>query len=254
MKGFAKGFCLGICMVAAPFLTGAAMAGDAFFSNTELQIHADFERETPAGKNDIFTATVEHASEWTYGDNFFFLDIEGKPDFETDADTLYFEYAPRFSLDKMFGTKMIPVDFMGEMYATVQYNDSDKDYINRVWLSGVSFDFNFQPNYGYSNLSFLVRNEDTQDTSYQVTFVWGQPFSVAGLDLDFRGFIDYWADDDKEVFLTEPQLRLNLSSFVGHEHVLSKAAIGTEVEISNDFFGEDYGWEVNPTLFFAVSF
>lgn len=232
-------------------LPGLALAED-FFSQTELQIHAEVDRQ-PIDSG-IWTATVEHFSEWSYGDNYFFLDIEGQKDFSTEADTLYFEYAPRFSMDRIFKKKILPFDFLGETYATVQYNDSDKGYINQVWLYGASVDFQFQPNFGYSNLSFLIRNEATQDTAYQITYVWGQPFKIAGLNFDFRGFADFWKNDDTQVFLTEPQLRFKLSNVLSDKNILSKADIGTELEISHNFFGSNYGWEFNPTLFVAFPF
>ncbi len=232
-------------------LPGFALAED-FFSQTELQLHAEVDRQPI--NSAVWTATVEHFSEWSYGDNFFFLDIEGQEDLKTEAGTLYFEYAPRISLDRVFEKKILPFGFLGETYVTVQYNDSDQSFINQVWLYGVSFDFNFQPNYGYSNLHLLVRDEETHDLSYQITFAWGQPFKVAGIDCEFKGFADFWENDATEVLLVEPQLRLKLSSFVADNHILSKAAIGTELEISNNFFGPDYGWEFNPTLFLAVTF
>lgn len=232
-------------------LPGFALAED-FFSQTELQLHADLNRQPIDAA--IWTATLEHVSEWSYGDNFLFLDIEGQKDLKTQADTLYFEYAPRLSMDRIFKKKILPLAFLGETYATVQYNDSDKNYINQVWLYGVSVDFDFQPNYGYSNLHLLVRDEETQDTAYQLTFAWGQPFKLAGLDCEFKGFADFWKNNDTHVFLTEPQLRLNLSSFVGENHILSKATVGTELEFSHNFFSSTYGWEFNPTLFIAVTF
>jgi len=235
------------------FLTVTAVAEEqSFFSNTEIQLHADFDRKPI--ESDIWTVTVEHFSEWKYGDNFFFLDIEGKPDFEAQADTLYFEYAPRFSLDNIFDTKILPSKSLGELYATVQYNDSDRDFINPVWLYGISLDFAGQPNFGFSNLHFLVREEKTQETSYQLTLAWGQPFHLGNWAFSFNGFLDYWEDDEKRVLLTEPQLRISLSNLVGKDNFLSNASIGTEIEISKNFFGKDYGWEVNPTIFLVFSF
>jgi len=245
-----------VVLAAIAACSTAAMAKD-FYSNTELQLHTDPNRKTSdaASKKDIFTVTFDHFSEWTYGDNYFFLDIEGKDDFSSDADTLYFEYAPRLSLDRVLKKeKLLDLDFISETYATVQYNNSDRAFINRVWLSGVSFDLNFQPNFGFSNISFMIRNEATQDASYQITYVWGQPFVIDSLDLNFKGFMDIWENDKETVVLTEPQFRLNLSSFVGQEHILSQAALGTEIEISRNFFEPGGGWVVNPTLFFAVSF
>ena len=96
-----------VMMLALPGLTLA----EDFFSQTELQIHADLDRQPVDSA--IWTATLEHFSEWSYGDNFFFLDIEGKEDLETEAETLYFEYAPRVSLDRVFKKEIIPCSFLG---------------------------------------------------------------------------------------------------------------------------------------------
>ncbi len=225
---------------------------ERYFSYTELQVHADLDREPI--KSDIWTLTLEHTSEWKYGDNYFFLDIEGKPDSKAEADTLYFEYAPRFSLDNIFGSKMLPGTFLGELYATIQYNDSGHELTNAVWLYGISLDFTGHTNFGFSNLHFLVREEKTQAISYQLTLAWGQPFYVGDWAFAFSGFLDLWEDNHRRILLTEPQLRMSLSNLFGRDNFLSNASIGTELEISKDFFGKGYGWEVNPTLFFVFPF
>jgi nucleoside-specific outer membrane channel protein Tsx len=224
-----------------------------YFMSTELQLHLDFDREPYVGEG-IYTVTLEHFSEWKYGDNYFFVDAEGQSNYSMDTETIYYEIAPRLSIDRILGSKVISLDNLGETYLTVQYNRGGEDYINPVWLSGVSVDFNFQPNYGFSNLSIMVRNEETQDTAYQITLVWGQPFQLFGQQFAFNGFADYWQNDECEVFLTEPQLRYNLSSLFGSDSLMSTSVIGTEIEISHDFFSEDADWQVNPTLFFAFSF
>ncbi len=228
------------------------VAPNNLFSATELQLHAEWQRQPL--ERDMFTATVEHFSKWTYGDNFFFLDLEGQPDFSTQANTLYFEYAPRISLDQILQRKLLPNKYLGELYATVQYNDSDQDFIHQVWLYGLSLDLAGQPNHGYSNLHWLLRAEDTQATAYQLTVAWGQPFQVGPWHFTFQGFADYWQDDEKHVFLTEPQLRWSLGNLLGNDSIFSRINVGTEIEISKDFFGKNYGWEVNPTVFMAFSF
>jgi hypothetical protein len=51
-------------------------------------------------------------------------------------------------------------------------------------------------------------------------------------------------------FLTEPQIRLKLDSFVGKGNFLSDSAIGMEFEISNRFYNQqDTTWFINPTVF-----
>jgi nucleoside-specific outer membrane channel protein Tsx len=251
---------------------------ETFFKKTECQLHADFNRVLPTPgwdneSNDIWTLTVEHFSEWKYGDTFLFMDLETKPTFRETPDTMYFEIAPRFSLDKILKQKLVPSNFLGEVYMAFQYNGADVDFIGTSWLGGVSIDFLGQPNYGFSNLSLYVKDSNRKkafvdalncyqnDTSWQVTFVWGQPFSLGPLQMEFNGFLDYWQENslfikDKtyQILLTEPQLRLKLSSFTGKDHFLSNSVVGTEIEISYHFFDENDEWRINPTLFFAVVF
>ena len=233
-------------------LNASAQAAEDYFSMTELQLHLDADRKPL--DSDIWTATFEHFSEWRYGDNFFFLDAEGEPDLSASPDTLYFEYAPRLSLNRMFDRQTASGGILGETYLAAQYNGSDRSFINQVWLYGASVDFAGRPHYGFSNLSLYVRREETQDTAWQVTLAWGQPFHLGNWRLVFQGFLDYWENDAGTVLLTEPQLRIPLSNFLSADNVLAKASIGTEIEISRDFFGPGYGTEVNPTLFFAFPF
>lgn len=245
---------------------------DTYFKKTECQIHADINRVPPSENNDIWTLTAEHYSEWKYGDTFLFMDLETQPTFRQTPAAMYFEIAPRFSLDKILKQELIPSPFLGEVYLAFQYNGADVSYIPTSWLAGVSIDFLGQPNYGFSNLSLFVKDCDRKgafkedipyqnDTSWQITFVWGQPFSLGPLQMECNGFLDYWEENSWEIkdktyriLLTEPQLRLKLSSFVGKDNFLSNSVLGTEVEISHHFFGENEAWRINPTLFFAVVF
>jgi len=260
------------------FLCSTHAFSETYFKKTECQLHADINRVLPTpywdnDNNDIWTLTVEHFSEWKYGDTFLFMDVETKPTFRQTPDTIYFEIAPRFSLDKILEKDLIPSSFLGEVYLAFQYNGADVDFIPTSWLAGVSIDFSGQPNYGFSNLSLFVKDCDRKeafiddlngyqnDVSWQITFAWGQPFRVGPLQMEFNGFLDYWEENslfikDKSyrILLTEPQLRLKLSSFTGKDHFFSNSVVGTEVEISHRFFDEDDEWRINPTLFFAVTF
>ncbi|KPA14676.1 Nucleoside-specific channel-forming protein, Tsx-like protein [Candidatus Magnetomorum sp. HK-1] len=247
---------------------------DNYFKKTECQLHADFNRmpSAPDADNDIWTLTIEHFSEWKYGDTFLFMDLESKPSFKRDPDAMYFEIAPRFSLDKFLKQKLLPAPFLGEAYLAFQYNGSDKEYIPTSWLYGISVDILGQPNYGFANLSLMIKDCDRKGafekhapyqngTSWQITLAWGQPFNIGPLQMEFNGFLDYWQensltkkDDTYRILLTEPQLRLKLSSLVGKDSFLSNSVVGTEMEITHHFFGQNEDWRVNPTLFFAVTF
>ena len=261
-----------VTLMCVTLLLSTSASSNTYFKETECQLHADINRVPPSDHNDIWTLTIAHFSEWKYGDTFFFMDIETEPVFTQTPTAMYFEIAPRFSLDKIFNQDLIDSKYFGEIYLTFQYNASDKDYIPTSWLYGLSFDFAGQPNHGFSNLSLLVKNCDRKgeftdqppyqnDMSWQITFAWGQPFNIGPLEMEFNGFVDYWKENSLfnkgeayRILLAEPQLRLNLSSFFGEGNFLSNSLVGTEVEISYHFFDESDGWRINPTLFFAVVF
>jgi len=269
-------FRLVILVVFLLFASTTTALSDDYFKKTELQLHADFNRMTPyvnpKDTNHIWTLTLEHFSEWKYGDTFLFVDAESQPDFKRDPDTIYYEIVPRFSLDNFLHQKLLPAPFLGETYVVFQYNGSDNVNIATSWLYGISFDFKGLPNYGFANLSLMIKDSDRKgafrkhppyqnDTSWQVTLAWGQPFNIGPLQMEFNGFLDYWQensygfkDETYRILLTEPQLRLNLSSLVGKGNFLSNSTVGTEVEITYHFFNEKDGWRVNPTIFYAVTF
>ncbi len=254
MKKFFKASILCLLMVFCFY--GMSFADD-YFKNTELQFHVDSDRDLGiegADKTDILTVTLEHFSEWKYGDNYFFVDIEGKDSYHSEADQVYFEISPRFSINRIAGIENFG-GIVSEVYLAFQYNDSDKDYINSAFLYGASVDFNFhQPNYGFSNLSIYSRQVAHEDDCFQATFVWGQPFSIGPLNMAFNGFFDIYEQADRTVFISEPQLRLNLSSFAEQGGFLSSSCIGMEFEVTKDFYVAEAGWILNPTIFYAFSF
>jgi nucleoside-specific outer membrane channel protein Tsx len=259
------------CALALGTFCAAPVSAGGYFHKTELEMHMDFERDKGFGtETDILTATVNHFSEWKYGDNFFFFDVEGKDDYKLEAAQYYGEFASRFSLDKIIlgadkGNNLLG-SFLKESYIKLEYNGgspvSGYDYIDDALLYGVSFDLDLgQPNFGFTNLSFLVKDftaidgHDNSETNWQVTLVWGQPFSLGSMNFTFQGFFDVWEYNDEVVVLTEPQIRLQLNSFVGKDNFLSDSAIGMEFEFSNRFFDQgNSDWYVNPTVFWVTKF
>ena len=87
--------------------------------------------------------------------------------------------------------------------------------------------------------------------SFQATAVWGLQFS-RGL-ISFSGFSDLWYNPDVNgslIFLSEPQLWLNINKISGCQNI--PLSVGTEVEISNNFVFTNSGHNnrlfVIPTL------
>ncbi len=270
-----------IMMAGCAFALGALCSVPAeakdYFHNTEIQMHMDFARDKgfkdANGKDieeDILTATFAHFSEWKYGDNFGFLDIEGKDNYKLEPAQYYGEFATRISLDKIIlgpeeGTNMLG-SFLKETYIKLEYNGGSPvdgyDFIDDALLYGVSFDLGFgQPNFGFSNISFLIKDyeiideKDSSEITWQVTYVWGQPFSIGSVNFDFQGFFDVWEYNNKVAILTEPQIRLKLDSFVGKGNFLSDSAIGMEFELSTQFYDSDNDDLIfNPTVFWVTKF
>ena len=265
------------CALALGTLVAAPADAKDYFHKTEVQLHADFARDKGFKddnggdiEEDILTATFLHVSEWKYGDVFGWFDIEGQDGYKLDAAQYYGEVSARYSLDKIIqgpenGTNMLG-SFLKETYVKIEYNSGSPaggfDYIDDAILYGISFDLGLgQPNFGFSNVSFMVKDyevideRDSSEVSWQFTYAWGQPFSIGSVNLDFQGFIDVWEYNDETVVLTEPQIRLKLNSFVGKGSFLSETSIGMEFEISNRFFSQaNSDIIVNPTIFVATSF
>ena len=265
------------CVLALGALGAVPADAKDYFHNTEIQMHADFARDLgfkdangETIESDILTATFLHYSEWKYGDNFAFLDIEGKDGYKLDPAQYYGEVATRISFDKVIlgpdkGSNLLG-SFLKETYLKLEYNGGSPvggfDYIDDALLFGVSFDLGLgQPNFGYSNISFMVKDytavdeKENSETTWQVTYVWGQPFSIGSMNFDFQGFMDVWEYSNQIVVLTEPQFRLKLDSFVGKGNFLSDSAIGKELEISTKLYSQDNGDLLfNPTVFWVTQF
>jgi len=191
----------------------AGVAGAADWSSTNVQVlYGDGFKVTPPETRTIIT--IEHASGWTYGDNFFFFDIT-EP-FANDT-MVYGEWHPRFSFNKIFGREMGSGFFKDVLLAT----ELNVDAGWRAYLYGVGFDFNI-PHFQFFALNFFIRDDMTipDDSTYQISPSWNLPFKLGETSWEFRGFLDYsgpegknaLGEDMKAQLLTQPQLLVNLGS------------------------------------------
>ena len=114
---------------------------------------------------------------------------------------------------------------------------------NNTWLAGPVFPF--VRGKSYLSLSFYYRMEKFQNSANgQVTAVWTVP--VLKGKVKFMGFMDVWTRNDfieekgkMFTFLTEPQVWYNFN-----DHF----ALGSEVELSYNFFTFDKKVAAMPTL------
>lgn len=197
-----------------------------------LQLHYDFGKADDGANNadrNYFTGTFELFKPDKLGSLFLFMDVDFNKE-NSGASLAYFEIARKFTIHKKSG---LGVQF--------EYNDGTPEYIRSAWLTGITYPIKI----GKSelNTSLLYRaNKGSTSADMQITTIWFQP--LLNGKLLFTGFIDFWSQDDlvregkNWVFLSEPQLWF----------VLNKAfSIGTEVEISRNFFTFDGDLEAMPT-------
>ena len=225
-----------------------------YFSDTELQVLFMFgpQRLNDRASSGAPILTFNHFSTNSWGSNFFFLDVESQPaspnwHFLDEQFGLYFEYAPTLSLTKL-GLLSLPQDgLLADVQVTGQLNLGYAPGgfpVNRVWLSGLVVDWNI--GFATFETQFLVRKERTYDTSWQLTIVWFQPFSIGGLSGEFRGFFDMWrgtenedepGTEDKLVVLTQPQVIFKVGPVY----------LGAEFDIRHDFPRKDFFEEDEST-------
>ena len=216
----------------------SAVLFPALVFSQNLQLHYDFGKAYD-GKDRIerkyFTSTLEFFKIDRLGSTFLFVDVDYDKG-NGGASLAYFELARKFTIHK------------SGLCAQIEFNDGTPDYIIQAWLGGLSYPVkigNFT-----LNTSLLYRaNQGVNRPDGQVTLVWYQPFFKE--KLIFKGFIDLWTMDEFTgngkmlVLLSEPQLW----------YVLNQSfSVGSECEISRNFFTFDGDVEFMPTLGIKWSF
>jgi nucleoside-specific outer membrane channel protein Tsx len=223
-----------LSLVLLTFGTGSALA--AIWSSTNMQLLYGSGYEL-ASSEDATIITIEHASGWKYGDNFFFFDIWQPFDKDTN---IYGEWHPRFSLGKMTGSDM-SFGFVKDVLIATELNVERFTYGAgwRAYLYGVGFDLNI-PHFDFFAINFFIRDDMTiaDDRTFQISPSWNIPFTLGELRFEFGGFLDYsGAEGDGEAqLLTAPQLLLDVSNFKGSPR---NFYIGMEYQYWKNKYGVD---------------
>lgn len=289
-----------LCLVVLFLGLVSAPAFGHIFSNTFAELHMDFgksaEHYGDVHSAGIWTLTIEHYSSFAYGDNFFFIDFCSSRNFEfgTNEGSLYLEYAPRFSINKIFGMQKWD-SFISEAYLTPQLNygysaarfgptgpDRASFGIGPVFLFGPSFDLNI-PGIQVLQVQFLYRYEfrdndapepvygtrQYDDSGFQFTLVWGAklanlfetaPAAEGDKNVPPSKAGELWTRGFFDVWdrgaLDNDHATL-LTEPQLYLYVTNDLAIGTEIEFSINFSGardNERHFEVDPTLFVRWDF
>ena len=158
--------------------------------------------------------TFEHASGWSVGDLFVFVDsihYNGARDAAGNNSTWYGEIAPRLSFGKISG-KELSFGPITDVLLAGTYERGRGDIKN--YLLGPGFD--------YLQLNTYYRHSDSPEGvrgSWQITPVWGITLPVGRSDILIDGYIDWIVDNDGDGkqanFHFNPQVKYDLGKALG---------------------------------------
>jgi len=219
------------CLLSLVGCSGLAKAVD--WSVNEL--HFQYGRlDVPTFKpgpteDDTFILTFQHASGWTYGDNFLFIDSLHSSDNDAfNNNDIYAEFYHSLSLGKVFDLELRfgPVKDVG-FITGINYA---KDAKILKYLPGVRLDLDL-PGFAFAHLDMMAYIDDSRgvsgggapatDDSWLVDFNWALPFSIGRTHWALQGHMEYLAERTNELgepvsswFLAQPQIRLDLGEWI----------------------------------------
>lgn len=227
---------------------GLALTSSAYsaqWSQTEAQLQYGKLTNAFTGKDQSTTIlTLQHASGWKYGSNFFFLDHSTNE----DGHTYYGEWYPEFSSNKIFD-----IDYGGpikDVGLIVGFNAApDADSLKYLPGFNVSWDI---PGFAFFNTmltAYIDANKGTgapeEDDSYMLDVAWKYPFEIGNQSFNIQGHAEYISGRDFEDFpgeskswiLAQPQFRWDAGKtlfqeenllYLGIEYQYWKNKLGTD--------------------------
>jgi len=227
---------IGIAALTAVALIATIPAQAADWSNTELNLQYG-SLDTPftgfiepglkESKN-TFIITLQHASGWKYGDNFFFFDIlladEAGVNGFNDRD-IYGEWYPYFSFRKIGGKEM-GKGALKDVRLITGLNYASQAKVLK-FLPGIGLSWN-APGFAFLNTDFTAYIDSSagvdnggvpkEDDSWMVDVNWKRPF---GKKFSIEGHVEYIGSRTNEFggdvswwVLGQPQFRYYLADNV----------------------------------------
>ncbi len=223
-------------------------AYSAIWSSTNVEYLYGWNWNKDMGKEEKAVITIEHASGFKYGDNFFFVDITHPLGDTANHEEVYGQWDPRFSLGKISGSSLAfgPI---GDVLVTGElgYGANPLGFYQREYNYGIGLDIK-APWFAYLAINFWVHDTPYNDgMTFQISPYWGLPFKISNVGFMFEGFLDFIGDEGKTApsMITQPRLLLDLGSLWKAEGNLF---VGTEVDFWWNEFGFRHKHEAVPQL------
>ncbi|WP_105215640.1 nucleoside-binding protein [Pseudoalteromonas sp. T1lg22] len=193
--------------VALSLCASVSNAQAATWSQTQLHVnYGDF--KNPFTKKEAGTSIVslQHASGYSLGDNFFFIDIinDDLEDGYQDSD-FYGELYSNFSYSKISGNQ-IELGPLKDVGFVMGFNAAGDANVMK-YLPGVKLDWQVE---GFDFFSTLVTayiddsdgvgsgGAPTESDSWMLDLAWGAPFSIGEQKFYFTGHVEYIDERDNE--------------------------------------------------------
>lgn len=245
MKGglfrLAAGALVAGAALVGPILTGAgsAKADIIQWSDTFAGVRYGTNYREPANTSDVSKAIFQigHVSGWTYGTNFFNLDIlqslkkseEPSKDNDRGANEIYFVFRETLSSSKIFGAEYGGIiRDVGLTFGTdLSYKN---DFFNarvRKFVIGPTIDFDVPGFFNIGLQAYFEHNNNGVvralnipppadasvdfDPTWRVAGAWGIPFEV-GLPFKFKGFFTVTGEKGKDGFNNDTTYEILLES------------------------------------------
>ncbi len=196
------------------------------WSRTELHFqYGNLAVPTFAGGGDAehFIYTLQHASGWQYGDNYFFVDVLDAQDSDFQDFDVYGEWYANFSLGKITGRK-VGAGLVSDVGVILGFNWARKPGIKK-YLPGLRLSLDLA-GFAFANLDFTAYIDDSdgvssggapsESNSFMIDFNFMRPFEIGGVNFSIEGHAEYIGGRQNEFggtveswILAQPQLRWN---------------------------------------------
>ena len=201
------------------------------WSTTEAHLqYGNLATPTFAGGGDSKTLilTLQHASSWMYGDNFFFVDFLNGNDPNFNDNDIYAEFFANLSLNKMRRKEMWS-GTLKDLGFLVGINWASQAK-SRKYLPGIRLALDV-PKFDFANVDITLYIDDSagvmrggapaEDDSFMVDFNWALPFNIGRHEFSVEGHVEYIGQRENELgdtvkwwILGQPQFRYDLGKAV----------------------------------------
>ncbi|MDQ9090938.1 outer membrane protein OmpK [Pseudoalteromonas haloplanktis] len=194
-------------VVLAAICLASSSSQAANWSSTALHLNnGDFKNPFTGQESNTTIASLQHASAYDYGDNFFFIDYinDATDDGYQDKD-FYGEWYSTLSLSKISGNDMSYGAIM-DIGLTAGFNAAGDSKVLK-YLPGVKINWQAP---GFTFLSTLVTayiddndgvardGAPIETNSWMLDVAWGYPFSIGSQKFNVTGHIEYIAERENE--------------------------------------------------------